>query len=76
MEEIKEIKQLISILKTKEKDMGLEKASREMGISFQTIWNWMEAKHKPSQLALTQLRKFIKKHEDDRTRAALAAKEN
>jgi len=71
---MEEIKKLIIILKTQ--DIGLEKASREMGISFQTIWNWMEAKHKPSQLALIQLRKFIKKHEDYQTRAALAAEEN
>ncbi|MCK4784534.1 MAG: hypothetical protein KAV87_12345 [Desulfobacteraceae bacterium] len=59
---MEEIKKLIIILK--KEDISLEKASREMGISFQTIWNWIEAKHIPSELALVQLRKFIKKHEN------------
>ena len=58
---MEEIKQLIIILKTK--DISLEKAAREIKVSFQTIWNWIEAKHDPSELALIQLRKFIKKHE-------------
>lgn len=71
---MEEIKQLIIILKTQ--DIGLEKAAREMHISFQTVWRWIEAKHKPSELALIQLRKFIKRHEDKRTRAALAAEGN
>lgn len=59
---MEEIKKLIIILKTK--DISLEKAAREMGITFQTVWNWIEAKHEPSELALIQLRKFIKKHEN------------
>lgn len=59
---MEEIKKLIIILKTK--DISLEKAAREMGLSFQTVWAWIEAKHVPSQLALIQLRKFIKKHEN------------
>ena len=59
---MEEIKKLIIILKTK--DISLEKAAREMGLSFQTVWTWIEAKHVPSQLALIQLRKFIKKHEN------------
>lgn len=59
---MQEIKKLIIILK--KEDISLEKASREMGVSFQTIWNWIEAKHIPSELALIQLRKFIKNHEN------------
>jgi len=58
---MEEIKKLIIILK--KDNISIEKAAREMGISFQTVWNWIEAKHVPSQLALIQLRKFIKKHE-------------
>ena len=61
---MEEIKQLITILKTK--DISLEKAAREMGISFQTVWKWIDAKHDPSPLSLVQLRKFIKKHESPR----------
>jgi len=57
---MEEIKKLITILKTQ--NIGLEKAAQEMGISFQTIWNWVQANHDPSPLALIQLRKFIKKH--------------
>jgi len=71
---MEEVKNLIIILKIQ--NIGIEKAAAEMGITFQTVWKWIDAKHKPSQLALIQLRKFIKKHEDDRTRAALAAEEN
>ena len=71
---MEEIKQLIITLKTQ--NIGLERAAREMHISFQTIWRWIEAKHVPSQLALIQLRKFIKRHEDKRTRATLAAEGN
>jgi len=71
---MEEIKKLIIILKTQ--NIGLEKAAGEMGITFQTVWKWIEAKHVPSPLALIQLRKFIKRHEDKRTRAALVAKEN
>jgi|GEM_PF-1670463 len=59
---MEEIKKLIIILKTQ--DISLEKAAREMGISFQTVWKWIEAKHIPSPLSLVQLRKFIKKHEN------------
>lgn len=59
---MEEIKKLIIILK--KQDISLEKAAREMGISFQTVWKWIEAKHTPSELALIQLRKFIKKHEN------------
>jgi len=59
---MEEIKQLIIILKTK--NISLERAAREMGISFQTVWKWIDAKHIPSPLSLIQLRKFIKKHEN------------
>jgi len=59
---MEEIKKLIIILK--KQDISIERAAREMGISFQTVWKWIEAKHVPSQLALKQLRKFIKKHEN------------
>ena len=58
---MEEIRQLITILKTK--NISLEKAAREMHLSFQTVWKWIQAKHEPSELALIQLRKFIKKHE-------------
>ena len=71
---MEEIKQLIIILK--KQNISLEKAAGEIGISFQTIWNWIDAKHEPSKLALVQLKKFIKKHEDKRTEAALVAEEN
>ncbi|MBA7678525.1 hypothetical protein ES703_86801 [subsurface metagenome] len=71
---MEEIKKLIIILKTQ--NIGLENAAREMHISFQTIWRWIQAKHEPSELALLQLRKFIKKHEDKKTAAALVAEEN
>jgi len=57
---MEEIKKLIIILK--EQDISLEDAAREMGISFQTVWRWIEARHIPSKLALKELRKFIKKH--------------
>lgn len=59
---MEEIKQLIIIIKTQ--DISLEKAAREIKVSFQTLWNWIQAKHEPSELALIQLRKFIKKHEN------------
>ena len=59
---MEEIKKLIIILK--KDNISLEKAAREMGISFQAVWSWIEAKHFPSELALIQLRKFIKKHEN------------
>jgi len=59
MEEIKKLKIIL-----KKYDISLEAAAREMGISFQTIWKWMNGKHKPSKLALVQLRKFIKKYEN------------
>lgn len=58
---MKEIENLKKILK--EHNISFEKAAREMGISFQTIWGWMNRIHKPSELALIQLRKFIKKYE-------------
>ena len=59
MEEIKKLKIIL-----KKYDISLETAAREMGISFQTIWKWMNKKHGPSKLALIQLRKFIKKYEN------------
>lgn len=59
---MEEIKQLIIILKTQ--NISLEKAARKIGVSFQTLWNWINAKHEPSELALKQLKKFIKKHEN------------
>jgi len=62
---MEEIKKLIIILKTQ--NISLERAAREIGVSFQTIWRWIDAKHDPSQLALKQLKKFIKSHEDSRT---------
>jgi len=58
---MEEIKKLIIILKTQ---ISLEQAAREIDVSFQTVWTWIEAKHIPSRLALKQLRKFIKKHEN------------
>lgn len=58
MEEIEKLKKIL-----KEHDISLEEAARAMGISFQTIWKWMNGKHIPSKLALVQLRKFIKKYE-------------
>lgn len=57
-----EIKKLKIILR--KYDISLEKAAREMFVSFQTIWSWMNGKHEPSELALIQLRKFIKKYEN------------
>jgi len=57
---MEEIKNLIIILKTQ--NISLEIAAREIGVSFQTLWNWINAKHEPSELALKQLKKFIKKH--------------
>ncbi len=59
---MEEIKKLIIILK--KEDISLEIAGREIGVSFQTIWRWIEAKHIPSKLALKQLRKFIRKYEN------------
>jgi len=59
---MEEIKNLIIILK--KQNISLEEAAREIGVSFQTVWRWIEAKHIPSKLALKQLRKFIKKHEN------------
>jgi len=59
---MEEIKKLIIILN--KENISFEKAAREIGVSFQTVWNWTEAKHIPSELALIQLRKFIKKHEN------------
>jgi len=59
---MQEIKKLIIILKTQ--NISLEKAAGEMGITFQTVWKWIDAKHDPSPLSLAQLRKFIKKHEN------------
>jgi len=59
---MEEIKKLIIILK--KQNISLEEAAREMGISFQTVWRWIKAKHIPSKLALKQLKKFIKKHEN------------
>jgi len=61
---MEEIKNLIIILK--KDNISLEDAAREMGISFQTVWRWIEARHIPSKLALVQLRKFIKKHGNDK----------
>ena len=55
-----EVKKLIFILKTEK--ISLEEAAREMDVSFQTVWSWVDAKHFPSKLALVPLRKFIKKH--------------
>ena len=57
---MEEVKQLIIILETQ--NISLEQAAREIDVSFQTVWRWIEAKHIPSRLALKQLRKFIKKH--------------
>ncbi len=62
---MEEIKKLIIILKTQ--NISLEKAAGEIGVSFQTIWRWIDARHNPSQLALKQLKKFVKKYEDSRT---------
>ena len=58
---MKEIEKLKKILK--EENISIEKAARQIGVSFQTAFNWLNGKHRPSELALTQLRKFIKKHE-------------
>jgi len=55
-----EVKKLIFILKTEK--ISLEQAAREIDVSLQTVWTWIDAKHFPSRLALIQLRKFIKKH--------------
>ena len=58
---MKEIEKLKKILE--KEDMSIEKAARQIGVSFQTTFNWLVGKHQPSELALIQLRKFIKKHE-------------
>ncbi len=59
MEEIKKLKIIL-----KKYDISLERTAREIGVSFQTVWNWIQEKHIPSQLALARLRKFIKKYEN------------
>jgi len=58
---MKEIEKLKKIIKSE--NISLEKAARQIGVSFQTIFNWLNGKHSPSELALIQLRKFIKKYE-------------
>ena len=58
---MKEIEKLKKILK--DQNITFEDAAHEIGVTFQTVWKWMNGVHKPSKLALAQLRKFIKKHE-------------
>jgi len=58
---MKEIEKLKKILK--KENISIEKAAHQMGVSFATVWAWLSGKHKPSELALIQLRKFIKKYE-------------
>ncbi len=58
---MKEIEKLKKILK--DQNISFERAAREIGVSFQTIWKWMNGVHYPSLLAIIQLRKFIKKYE-------------
>jgi transcriptional regulator with XRE-family HTH domain len=59
---MKEIKKLKKIMKAH--NISFERAAREIGVSFQTVWKWMNGIHKPSELALAQLKKFIKKYEN------------
>ena len=58
---MKEIEKLKKILK--KENISIEKAAHQMGVSFATVWAWLSGKHSPSDLALIQLRKFIKKYE-------------
>jgi len=58
---MKEIEKLKNILK--KENISIEKAAHQIGVSFPTVFNWLNGKHRPSELALIQLTKFIKKYE-------------
>ncbi|MCK4792079.1 MAG: helix-turn-helix transcriptional regulator [Desulfobacteraceae bacterium] len=48
----------------KERSFSYEAVARALNVSFQTVYRWLSGGYKPSNLALIQLRKFIKKYEN------------
>ena len=58
MEEIEKLRKIL-----KKENISIEKAAHQIGVSFPTVFHWLNGKHRPSELALIQLRKFIKKYE-------------
>lgn len=59
IEEIEKLRQIM-----KEKGLTYEDTSRSLHVSFQTVYRWLVEGRKPSKLALWQIRRFIKKHEN------------
>ena len=58
MIEIKILKKIMEEMK-----ISQEKVAREIGVSSRTIFRWLHHRHEPSDLGLSQLRRFIKKYE-------------
>jgi DNA-binding transcriptional regulator YiaG len=59
MDEIEKLKFVL-----KKYNLSIENSSKEIGVTFRTMLNWLQKKHSPRGLSLSQLRKFIKKYEN------------
>jgi len=58
---MQEIKKLIEI--KKRRGLSYEKMAYQIGVSLQTLGRWVNKGDKPSDLALTQIRRFINEDE-------------
>lgn len=63
---MQEIEKLIEI-KTR-RGLSYEMIAQKIGVSFQSILRWMTKGDKPSVLALTQIKRFIKEDEAESRR--------
>jgi len=60
---MQEIKKLLKI--KKRKGLSYEKMAHQIGVSYQTLYRWVKRGDKPSDLALAQIRRFIKENMED-----------
>lgn len=60
------MQEIETLIKLKiDKNLSYEKLARQIGVSFQTVLRWINKGDKPSDLALAQIRRFIKENEDE-----------
>jgi len=57
MDKLEKLKEIM-----KAREMGYEELSKELDVSFQTVYRWFKGEQKPCKWTLKQIDKFIKKH--------------
>ena len=59
VEELKHVSQ--------DRGMTLEAVSRELNVSFQTVYRWFKGYHKPHKYLHKAINVFIKRHQNEKT---------